>query len=129
MILQDYGALKRFRAQIDKIGLSVNDPTLFQDIQEACQNQQAFFFSESSSFAVLTFSHTSLLIWLAYSSMSNGLPVYLPVFENMGREVGSTHIEFWSTRKGFLKIMPSLGWNHAKSLWKEKPILVWSKPL
>ncbi len=129
MILEDYGALVKFRQQINEIGNTVNDPDLFENIKEACLEKRAFLFSESTSFAVLSFKHVSLFVWVAGSAMSNGMANYLPTFEQMGRDVGSTYIEFWSIRKGFFKLLPPLGWTHIQSEWNGIPITVWSKTL
>ena len=128
MILEDYCALRKFSQKIEEIGLTVNDPNLFQNIEKACRQKQAFLFSAEENFAVLTFKSTSLFIWVAWSSMRHAINHYLPIFESMARDVGASHIEFWSIRKGFSKRLPS-SWSQTISVWNEMPIMVWKKIL
>ena len=128
MILEDYRALHKYCAKIIAIGRTVNDADLFKNIQKACREKQAFLFSEKDSFVVLTFKNTSLFIWAAWSSIPRCMDLYTPMFEQMGRDIGATQIEFWSVRKGFFKRL-SQDWSHQQSTWNETPITVWTKPL
>jgi hypothetical protein len=117
--------LAQYEQQIRKIGNRVNDPNLFQRIQEACHKKQAFLFSSQSSFFVLTFKANRVLVWVLHAFERVDLVECFTEIRTLAHEVNAQGMEFWTNRKGFSKTAIPIGFNHYETKWCDKPITVW----
>lgn len=126
----DPAAIKKYVAEITRIGNKVNDPELYNRIEKACLNQQAFLFVSHDGFLVLkTLSGRRVLIWVAYSNKPTDRLAYFFEIERLARDVSATMITFWSNRTGFHKVAPAFGFSSTQAEWMGKPICVWAKKL
>lgn len=126
--LADPAAIKSKVAEISRIGSSVNDPNLYQRIEEACLNKQAFLFLSQDGFVILKpVSGPGVLVWVAHSYSAVDRLSYIYEIERFAREIDAKHLTFWSNRKGFFKIIPQYGFTSLSAQWMGEPITVWSK--
>lgn len=128
--LTDGSVIKNYSADISRIGDSVNDTDLYNRIEKACLNKQAFLFVSRDGFLVMRpMAGNRLLIWVAHSNKSTDRLAYFFEIERLAREISASMITFWSNRKGFFRIAPSYGYTATSSTWMNRPITVWSKKL
>jgi len=126
--LSDPALIDGYVSEITSIGESVNDPQLFNRIQKACLNKQAFLFVSRDGFVVLKpMAGKRLLIWVACSFLHTNRLSYLYEIERFARDIDARILVFWSNRRGFNRL--SLGFSSVESEWMGRPITVWSKHL
>lgn len=128
--LADSSAIKSKITEITRIGSAVNDPKLYQRIEEACLNKQAFLFVSQEGFVVLKpVAGPGVLIWVAHSSKVTDRLSYMYELERFARDINAKHLTFWSNRKGFARVIPQYGFSGTSANWMGKPITVWTKKL
>lgn len=128
--LADPSAIKSKVAEISRIGANVNDPTLYQRIEEACLKQQAFLFVSQECFVILRpTTGPGVLIWVAHSNKAVDRLCYIYEIERFARDINAKHLTFWSNRKGFSRVIPRYGFEARPAEWMGKPITVWTKKL
>lgn len=128
--LVDPSTINSRAAEISRIGASVNDPTLFIRVKEACLNRRAFLFVSQEGFVVLQpVIGPGVLIWIAHSDQAVDRLSYLCELERFARDISAKHLTFWSARKGFYRIIPRYGFTSKPAEWMGKPITVWTKKL
>lgn len=128
--LAEGSAIKQFATEISRIGSRANDPSLYERIEKACLNQQAFLFVSRDGFIVLKpMAGRRLLVWVAHSHTAADRLAYFYEIERLARELPASMITFWSNRRGFARIAPAFGYSATSSTWMDKPITVWSKNL
>lgn len=126
----DPSALKNYVTEITRIGDHVNDPGLYDRIEKACLNKQAFLFVSRDGFLILkTLSGRRVLVWAAHSNRPTDRLSYFCEIERLARDVSATMITFWSNRPGFFKIAPQYGYSSTQAAWMGEPISVWAKKL
>jgi len=120
----------RIAHHIIDIGLTCNKPYLHRDIKDACLNKRAFLFVAPEGFVVLKpqakNAVRSILVWVAYSMSGTAINDYADKIESLARETGSTHLDFYTVRRGFDKLAPTLGWSKERV---EGDFTVWRKAL
>ena len=70
-------------------------------------SREAFLFTVPEGFFILMPLHRkepAVLVWVAYGEGGGLLHRYLPVIEDMAREIGAEHIEFESPRPGYRRV-------------------------
>lgn len=96
--------------------LKADHPGLFNRIRNACQNEQAFLFVKPDAGWVLKPLAESgvvgVFIWAAWSDRRDGLAHYQPEIEQLARQIGGRWLRFCTTRRGFVKAAPRLGWQY-----------------
>lgn len=121
-------AIKSKVAEISRIGESVNDPGLYQRIEEACLKKRAFLFVSQDGFLVLLpVAGPGVLIWVAHSHDAVDRPLYSGEIDALAKDIDAKQISFWSNRKGFHRIAPRYGYTSRPDVWMGKPITVWTK--
>jgi hypothetical protein len=112
------------------IGQDCNRPHLHSSIRRACLNKRAFLFVAPKGFVVLKprakDGLKSILVWVAYSKSGTAISDYSDDIENLARETGSSHLDFYTVRRGFDRLAPKLGWSKKHV---EGDFSVWRKPL
>lgn len=98
--------------QIQQIANDISDPELTREIIEACRLEQAFLFLTGKGFVVLKpiveNGTRRILIWIAYSKDDLSAH-YISEIEKLGILIDAQELEFWTKRKGFLRLAPKLG--------------------
>lgn len=125
--LSDSDSLKQFEKQINDVGFSVNDPALFERIQKACLNQQAFLFIAPDCFAVLKPMSDQVVIWAGCSSSKTNHNDIAADLDRLAADVSAKRLIFFSNRTGFFRIAPRFGFSPFPDEWMGKPITRWVK--
>lgn len=100
-------------AVIHKIGQSVGEPALPMTIASACRQKQAFLFVRGrDGFVLKPVAENGLVgvvIWVGWGD--GGAPQrHLPEVKRLARMIGARWLRFHSSRKGWLKVAPTMGW-------------------
>src|SRR5690554_2495446 len=121
------------RESIARLGSTINDPDLYQNIEKALLNRRAFFFESADGFAVLKPYPDYMLVWVAISHHSNyrrGIHErYFTELEQLSRIAASPAIRFWTVRRGFSRICQNLGYESRRITHNDRPITIWEKSL
>ncbi|WP_421279887.1 hypothetical protein [Aeromonas taiwanensis] len=100
-------------AVIHQIGQSVGEPALPMTIASACRQKQAFLFVRGGDGFVLKpvaeQGLVGVVIWVGWGD--GGAPKrHLPEVKRLARMIGARWLRFHSSRKGWLKVAPTMGW-------------------
>lgn len=101
------------RRLLSRIALDIGDPHLISDLHNAIHTRVAFLFVRGTDGFVLKpvveNGVTGVLVWVGWGI--SGAPArHLPEAKHLARLIGARWLRFHSTRKGWLKIAPRLGW-------------------
>lgn len=101
------------RAVIHRIGKSVGEPALPMKIASACRQKQAFLFVRGrDGFVLKPVAENGLVgvvIWVGWGD--GGAPQrHLPEVKRLARMIGARWLRFHSSRKGWFKVAPTMGW-------------------
>lgn len=110
---------------ISEIGESVNDPTLFDRVKEACLNRRAFLFVSPECFLVLKPFSDSVLVWVACANARINHNEFIVDLNQLCTDVSAKKVFFYSNRRGFEKLAKKFGFISSPSMWMGKPILMW----
>ncbi|QKJ87396.1 hypothetical protein PMPD1_2454 [Paramixta manurensis] len=84
-----------------------------EEISEAVENGNAVIFGSDDVRIVLKPMMAEgipyVLVWLAVSSGENGLAKYIPEVQKLTRLVGGRWFEFYTQRRGFIRVAEKLG--------------------
>lgn len=102
-----------FTSKLARIASDAGDPALLIHVQDACRNKQAFCFSADDAVIVLRPRMKEgipyVVVWLGISSGPQGLVKYTPEVQSLTRMIGGRWAEFYTARKGFIRIAKRLG--------------------
>ncbi|MGE4670474.1 hypothetical protein [Yersinia enterocolitica] len=102
-----------FTSKLARIASDAGDPALLIHVQDACRNKQAFCFSADDAVIVLRPRMKEgipyVVVWLGISSGPQGLVKYTPEVQQLTRMIGGRWAEFYTARKGFIRIAKRLG--------------------
>lgn len=98
---------------IDRIARDTRDPQLHHTLNDACRNKQAFLFVRGADGFVLKpvmeAGVCGVLVWVGWGEQ--GAPVrHLPEVKRLARMIGARWLRFHSTRRGWLRAAPKMGW-------------------
>lgn len=101
------------KAALGRIGKSVGEPNLPSNIASACRQKQAFLFVRGGDGFVLKpvaeQGLVGVVIWVGWGD--GGAPErHLPEVKLLARMIGARWLRFHSSRKGWLKVAPTMGW-------------------
>lgn len=89
------------------------DQKLVADIQNACREKQAFCFGAEDARIVLRPRMKDgvpyVVVWLGVSTATDGLLRYTPRVQELTRMIGGRWAEFYTDRKGFIRVARRLG--------------------
>lgn len=89
------------------------DQNLVADIQNACREKQAFCFGAEDARIVLRPRMKDgvpyVVVWLGVSTATDGLLRYTPRVQELTRMIGGRWAEFYTDRKGFIRVARRLG--------------------
>ncbi|WP_421213458.1 hypothetical protein [Aeromonas dhakensis] len=96
-----------------RIAGDTGNPRLSAELQDAIRNRVAFLFVRGSDGFVLKpvveQGITGVLVWVGWGD--GGAPErHLPEVKRLARLIGARWLRFHSTRKGWLKVAPRMGW-------------------
>ncbi|WP_145500033.1 hypothetical protein [Yersinia bercovieri] len=102
-----------FTSKLARIASDAGDPELLIHIQDACRHKQAFCFWADDAVIVLRPRIKQgipyVVVWLGISSGQQGLVKYTPAVQTLTRMIGGRWAEFYTARKGFIRIARQLG--------------------
>ncbi|EKN4689899.1 hypothetical protein AXW37_06450 [Yersinia ruckeri] len=102
-----------FDSKLARVARDAGDPNLLLQIQDTCRNKQAFCFSADDAVIVLRPRIKEgipyVLVWLGISNGQQGLVKYTPEVQNLTRMIGGRWAEFYTARKGFIRMARRLG--------------------
>ncbi|EKN3739665.1 TPA: hypothetical protein ACPZQZ_002009 [Yersinia enterocolitica] len=102
-----------FTSKLARIASDASDPELLIHVQDACRNKQAFCFSADDAVIVLRPRMKEgipyVVVWLGISSGPHGLVKYTQEVQQLTRMIGGRWAEFYTARKGFIRIARRLG--------------------
>ncbi|ARZ00815.1 hypothetical protein [Yersinia ruckeri] len=102
-----------FDSKLARVARDAGDPYLLTQIQDACRKKQAFCFSAEDARIVLRPRLRDgvpyVVVWLGVSSGHHGLEKYTPQVQQLTRMIGGRWAEFYTARKGFIRIARRLG--------------------
>ncbi len=102
-----------FDSKLARIASDAGDPELLIHVQNACRNKQAFCFSADDAVIVLRPRMKDgipyVVVWLGISTGPQGLVKYTPEVQQLTRMIGGRWAEFYTARKGFIRIARRLG--------------------
>ena len=98
----------------DAINRAVShDPAMVYEIEQACRDKRAFCFGTDDVRMVLRPRMKNgipyVVVWLGVSTRRDGLIKYLPQLKELTRMIGGQWVEFFTKRKGFIRVAPKLG--------------------
>lgn len=98
---------------INRIASDTGDPYLPQKLQAAIRNRVAFLFVRGDDGFVLKplaeNGVTGVLVWVGWGD--GGAPErHLPEVKRLARLIGARWLRFHSSRKGWLRVAPRMGW-------------------
>ncbi|MGM3172505.1 hypothetical protein [Dickeya lacustris] len=98
---------------IHQVGIDTNDEHLIEKIQNACRKKQAFCFGTEDTRIVLRprsyHGIPYVVVWLGVSTKKDALAYWLPHVQELTRMVGGRWAEFYTVRKGFIRVAQRLG--------------------
>jgi hypothetical protein len=90
-----------------------NDPAVLNEIREAIAKNEAFCFGNDDVRMVLRPRSKNgipyVVVWLGASTRQDGLIKYLPNLKQLTRMIGGRWAEFYTSRKGFIRVAERLG--------------------
>ncbi|MCW2484847.1 hypothetical protein J5069_02940 [Candidatus Symbiopectobacterium sp. NZEC127] len=99
---------------IERVAKDVGETNLLDRIQDACRKQQAFCFGTEDTRIVLRPDSMCgtpyVLVWLGVSTRKDALAHWLPHVQELTRMAGGRWLEFYTARKGFIRVAARLGW-------------------
>ncbi|MBH3005960.1 hypothetical protein [Serratia ureilytica] len=103
-------SLERYLARVAK---DSGDDELLNAIQNACREKQAFCFGADDARIVLRPRMKDgvpyVVVWLGVSTATDGLLRYTPRVQELTRMIGGRWAEFYTRRKGFIRVARRLG--------------------
>lgn len=103
---------------------------LIDEINQACRQGRAFCIGSAQVRIVLRLRFRDgepyVVVWLAASTLRDGLRRYTPLIQAMTRQVGGRWAEFATRRRGFLRLARRLGF---EPLAEEEGLLRFKIPL
>lgn len=101
------------KASIDRIASDTRNPNLNAELQDAIRNRMAYLFVRDADGFVLKpvveAGGCGVLVWAGWGS--DGAPArHLPEVKRLARMIGARWIRFHSTRRGWLRAAPKMGW-------------------
>ncbi|WEF10294.1 hypothetical protein M9782_13815 [Pectobacterium actinidiae] len=98
---------------IKRVALDSREPKLITNIQDACRKKQAFCFGTDDTRIVLRpLSYHGIpyvVVWLGVSTRKDALASWLPHVQELTRMAGGRWAEFYTARKGFIRVARRLG--------------------
>ncbi|NKI73539.1 hypothetical protein Dpoa2040_000741 [Dickeya sp. CFBP 2040] len=89
------------------------DINLLNNIQNACRKKQAFCFGTDDTRIVLRprsyYCIPYVVVWLGVSTRKDALAYWLPHVQELTRMAGGRWAEFYTVRKGFIRVAQRLG--------------------
>ncbi|WP_246859293.1 hypothetical protein [Dickeya oryzae] len=89
------------------------DRNLLNNIQSACRKKQAFCFGTDDTRIVLRprsyYGIPYVVVWLGVSTRKDALAYWLPHVQELTRMAGGRWAEFYTARKGFIRVAKRLG--------------------
>ncbi|MEI7375680.1 hypothetical protein [Dickeya chrysanthemi] len=89
------------------------DRNLLNNIQSACHKKQAFCFGTDDTRIVLRprsyYGIPYVVVWLGVSTRKDALAYWLPHVQELTRMAGGRWAEFYTVRKGFIRVAQRLG--------------------
>lgn len=101
------------KASIDRIASDTRNPNISAELQSAIRHRVAFLFVRGADGFVLKpvmeAGGCGVLVWVGWGEQ--GAPVrHLAEVKRLARMIGSRWLRFHSTRRGWLKVAPKMGW-------------------
>ena len=101
------------RNLITRIATDTGNPCLSDELQDAIRNRVVFLFVRGTDGFVLKpvmeAGACGVLVWVGWGEQ--GAPVrHLPEVKRLARMIGARWLRFHSTRRGWLKVAPKMGW-------------------
>ncbi|GKV88525.1 hypothetical protein [Pectobacterium carotovorum] len=98
---------------IQRVALDSRESNLITNIQSACLKKQAFCFGADDTRIVLRprsyHGIPYVVVWLGVSTRKDALAYWLPHVQELTRMVGGRWAEFYTARKGFIRVAQRLG--------------------
>ena len=99
--------------KLQRIARDVGDPQLPANVHSAIRNRVAFLFVRGyDGFVLKPMSEngvTGVLVWVGWGD--GGAPErHLPEVKRLARLIGARWLRFSSSRKGWLRVAPRMGW-------------------
>ncbi|MBA0188267.1 hypothetical protein F9U39_01465 [Pectobacterium versatile] len=98
---------------ITRVSMDSREPNLITNIQSACRKKQAFCFGTDDTRIVLRpLSYHGIpyvVVWLGVSTRKDALAYWLPHVQELTRMAGGRWAEFYTARKGFIRVARRLG--------------------
>lgn len=101
------------KTSIARIASDIRNPNFSTELQNAIRNRVAFLFVRDADGFVLKpvveAGGCGVLVWAGWGSQ--GAPLrHLPEVKRLARMIGARWLRFHSTRRGWLKVAPKMGW-------------------
>lgn len=98
---------------LHRVAKDSGDDELLNAIQNACREKQAFCFGADDARIVLRPRMKDgvpyVVVWLGVSTATDGLLRYTPRVQELTRMIGGRWAEFYTRRKGFIRVARRLG--------------------
>ncbi|MBJ2111357.1 hypothetical protein JFQ86_00815 [Serratia ureilytica] len=98
---------------LHRVAKDSGDDELLNAIQNACREKQAFCFGADDARIVLRPRMKDdvpyVVVWLGVSTATDGLLRYTPRVQELTRMIGGRWAEFYTRRKGFIRVAKRLG--------------------
>lgn len=98
---------------VRRVERDTRDGNLIKNIQNACHNKRAFCFGTDDTRIVLRprryYGIPYVVVWLGVSTRQDALTHYLPHVQELTRMAGGRWAEFYTVRKGFIRVAQRLG--------------------
>ena len=105
---------ERLKEPINRVSQLANDPQLYDTIDQACLNKQAFLFLSVDGFFVLRprvrRQSQFIELTIAVCKGGNGILHYQPYIIELAKKGRAEFIEFLTARKGLDRVAPTFGW-------------------
>ncbi|NWA20345.1 hypothetical protein [Serratia liquefaciens] len=99
--------------KVNALARRSTDKNLITEIQNACREKQAFCFGADDARIVLRPRMKDgvpyVVVWLGVSTAVDGLFRYTPRVKELTRMIGGRWAEFYTDRKGFIRVARRLG--------------------
>lgn len=99
---------------ISQVAAESREPSLIENIQDACRKKQAFCFGTEQARIVLCPQMRDgipyVFIWLAASAEPGSVSRYLDEVKTLTRMIGGRWAEFCTARRGFIRVARRHGW-------------------
>ncbi|MDY4380944.1 hypothetical protein [Pectobacterium brasiliense] len=98
---------------INRAAKDSRELNLITNIQNACRKKQAFCFGTDDTRIVLRprsyYGVPYVVVWLGVSTKKDALAYWLPHVQELTRMAGGRWAEFYTARKGFIRVARRLG--------------------